>query len=318
MDRDREQTRADKKQTGTDESGQKQAETDGSGQKQTETDESGQKQTEIDEEQKRTDSKTGKDEGAGNGMTEDEIWEKRFRELAKKSYDSGCYTFTPFLSLDKLALFYRMEKELSYAGCCLSGGVEGAERQVVRFGDAQAFGYETDFPIVCLLVEALAPKFAEELTHRDFLGALMNLGIERELIGDIVVREKSGCIFCLERIAGYLTENLTRIRHTGVRLTVSDVVPETAKPRYSEEQVIVTSVRIDALIAKCYHLSRSESAGLFAAKKIFVGGRQCESAGYLCKDGDIVSVRGYGRFAVCGNFGVTGKGRVRVTLKIYR
>ncbi|MCM1539123.1 MAG: YlmH/Sll1252 family protein [bacterium] len=251
-------------------------------------------------------------------MTEDEIWEKRFRELAKRSYDGGCYTFTPFLGPDKLALFYRMEKELSYAGCCLSGGVEGAERQVVRFGDVQAFGYEADFPIVCLLAEVPAPKFAEKLTHRDFLGALMNLGIERELIGDIVVGEKSACIFCLERIAGYLVENLTKVRHTGVRLTVSDVVPETAKPRCSEEQVIVSSERIDALVAKLYHLSRSGSAELFAAKKIFVGGRQCENAGYLCKDGDIVSVRGYGKFVVCGDFGVTGKGRIRVTLKIYR
>lgn len=251
-------------------------------------------------------------------MTEDEVWEKRFRELAKKSYDGGCYTFTPFLSLDKLSLFYRMEKELSYAGYCLSGGVEGAERQVLRFGDAKTFGYEVDFPISCLLAEPAAPKFAEELTHRDFLGALMSLGVERELIGDMIVREKSCCIFCLERIAGYLAENLTKVRHTGVRLTVLTEMPETAKPLYQEEQVIVSSERIDALIAKLYHLSRSESAGLFPAKKVFVGGRQCESAGYLCKDGDIVSVRGYGKFIVCGDFGVTGKGRLRVTLKIYR
>ncbi|MBD5482356.1 MAG: hypothetical protein HDR15_07530 [Lachnospiraceae bacterium] len=251
-------------------------------------------------------------------MTEDEVWEKRFRELAKKSYDGGCYTFTPFLSPDKLALFYRMEKELSYAGYCLSGGVEGAERQVLRFGDVKVFGYEADFPIVCLLAEPCAPKFAEELTHRDFLGALMNLGIERELIGDMVVREKTCCIFCLDRIAGYIAENLTRVRHTDIRLTVLEEAPETAKPLYQEEQVIVSSERIDALIAKLYHLSRSESTQLFRAKKIFVGGRQCENAGYLCKDGDIVSVRGYGKFLVCGNFGITGKGRLRVTLKIYR
>lgn len=251
-------------------------------------------------------------------MTEDEVWEKRFRELAKKSYYSGCYTFTPFLSPDKLALFYRMDKELSYAGYALSGGVEGAERKVLRFGDVKTLGYEEEFPIVCLLAEPLAPKFAEELTHRDFLGALMNLGIERELIGDMVVREKTCCIFCLDRIAAYIAENVTRVRHTGVRVTVLDEAPETAKPLYQEEQVIVSSERIDALIAKLYHLSRSESAELFRAKKIFVGGRQCENAGYLCKDGDIVSVRGYGKFLVCGDFGITGKGRLRVTLKIYQ
>lgn len=250
-------------------------------------------------------------------MTEDEVWERRFRELAEKSYYNRCYTFTSFLSQDKLALFYRMEKELSYAGCHLSGGVEGAERQVLRFGDVKMLGYEEEFPIVCLLAEPSAPKFAEELTHRDFLGALMNLGIERELIGDIVVREKTCCIFCLDRIAGYIAENLMRVRHTAIRITVLDEAPETAKPRYREEQVIVSSERIDALIAKLYHLSRSGSAELFRAKKVFVGGRQCESPGYPCRDGDIVSVRGYGKFVVCGDFGITGKGRLRVTLKIY-
>lgn len=250
-------------------------------------------------------------------MTEDEVWEKRFRELARRSYDSGCYTFTPFLGMDKQAVFHRMEKELSYAGFALSGGVEGAERQVLRFGDAAAFGYETEFPIVCLLAEPAAPKFAEELTHRDYLGALMNLGIERELIGDMVVRGKTCCIFCLERIASYVIENVTKVRHTAVRLTVPDEVPDSAKPQYREEQVVVSSGRIDALVAKLYHLSRSGSADLFRAKKIFVNGAQCENAGYLCKDGDIVSVRGYGKFCVCGDFDMTAKGRMRVTLKIY-
>lgn len=250
-------------------------------------------------------------------MTEDEVWEKRFRELARRSYDSGCYTFTPFLGMDKQAVFHRMEKELSYAGFALSGGVEGAERQVLRFGDAAALGYETEFPIVCLLAEPAAPKFAEELTHRDYLGALMNLGIERELIGDMVVRGKTCCIFCLERIASYVIENVTKVRHTAVRLTVPDEVPDSAKPQYREEQVVVSSGRIDALVAKLYHLSRSGSADLFRAKKIFVNGAQCENAGYLCKDGDIVSVRGYGKFCVCGDFDMTAKGRMRVTLKIY-
>ncbi len=250
-------------------------------------------------------------------MTEDEVLEKRFRELARRSYDSGCYMFTPFLGMDKQALFYRMEKELSYAGTALSGGVEGAERQILRFGDASALGYETAFPIVCLLAKPNNLKFAEELTHRDYLGALMNLGIERELIGDIVIRERTCCIFCLDRIAPYIVENLTQVRHTGVHVTKTDEIPETAKPQYREEQIVVSSGRIDALVAKQYHLSRSSSAELFRSKKIFVGGRPCENTAYLCRDGDIVSVRGYGKFRVCGDFGITGKGRLRVTLKIY-
>lgn len=250
-------------------------------------------------------------------MTEEEIWGKRFRELADRAYSGSCYAFTTFLGADKIALFYRMEHELSYAGYTLSGGISGAERQVLRFGDPGQLGYEEDFPITCLVVQPLAPKFAEELTHRDFLGALMNLGLERELIGDIIVREKTAYIFCLTRVAGYISDNVTKIRHTNVKIQIAESVPKEAAPVFREESLIVSSERLDAVIAKLYHLSRSQSIELFRGKKIFVSGRQCENNSYLCKEGDVVSVRGYGKFIFCGVGSMTGKGRFHVSVRVY-
>ncbi len=250
-------------------------------------------------------------------MTEEKLWEQRFRELAQKAYNGSCYLFTPFLGLDQIALFCRMKQELSYAGYALFGGVEGAERAVIRFGDAAQLGYEEEFPIVCLTVRPRVPKFAEELTHRDFLGALMNLGIERGLIGDIAVKEGNGYIFCLARIADYIRDNLTRVRHTDVRVEIAGCVPQELRPTFREETLVVSSERIDAVAARLFHLSRSQSTELFRAKKIFVNGSQCENGSYLCRPGDVISVRGYGKFRFCGAGSMTGKGRCRVQVKVY-
>ena len=97
----------------------------------------------------------------------------------------------------ELSSFYEEKRSLEYAKPTVFGGTEASERAVVRFGDPEAFGYEEDFPIDILAIVPLADKFADDLTHRDFLGALMSLGIERSLLGDIIVTGKKAYLFCL-------------------------------------------------------------------------------------------------------------------------
>lgn len=250
-------------------------------------------------------------------MTEEEVLQKRLTELAQKSYQNGIYTFTNFLSQAQLEIFGQMKRELSYAGITLFGGMEETERQVVRFGSQEQLGYEEAFPIVCLVMEPLILKFADELTHRDFLGALMNLGIERELLGDIIVRERTGYLFCLERIAPYIMEQLDQVRHTHVRVYEAKELPDSIHPVLKEQTIVVNAERLDAVIAKLYHLSRSQSLTLFREKKIFVNGRQCENNSYVCKEQDSVSVRGYGKFLFAQILGTTGKGRLSIRIMQY-
>ena len=82
----------------------------------------------------------------------------------------------------------------------LFGGAAGAERVMIRFGDEESLGYEQPFPIAIIKAEPVSPKFAEKLTHRDFLGAILNLGIERSTVGDIIVRESTAYFFVKEDI----------------------------------------------------------------------------------------------------------------------
>lgn len=250
-------------------------------------------------------------------MQPDNLLKSRFKDLAQKSYQSNVYTFTGFLSLAELADFYAMERELSFVPYTLSGGYQGAERAMLRFGSEELFGYTEEFPIVCLKIEPLLQKFADDLNHRDFLGALMNLGIERSTLGDILLKETTGYLFCTETIAPFILEQLTKIKHTNVKCTRTIEIPAEKEEDLEEVKIQIMSERIDGVIARVYRFSRSESAEQFRQKKIFVNGRLCENNSYLLKEKDTVTVRGYGKFIFAGNKNYSKKGKMNAVVLLY-
>ena len=243
--------------------------------------------------------------------------QKRFCELAERSFSQNIYTYTSFLSLPEQDLFHRMESELQYAGVTLYGGAQGCDRRMLRFGSSSRMGFEEEFPIRCIAAEPRQEKYSQELTHRDYLGALMNLGISRELLGDIFVKEKVGYFFCTERIAPFLVEELTRIRHTAVSCRILQEWADCLKKEVSIRKVGVAGERLDSILAKAYNLSRSQSQMLFSAGNIYVNGRLCENTGYRPKNMEEISVRGYGKFRYRGAEGLTKKGKLSVILEIY-
>lgn len=242
---------------------------------------------------------------------------KRFRELAEKCYMQNVYCFTGFLGIAELDAFYQMQAEISYVPYTVFGGNAGCERQMIRFGSEEMLGYEEDFPIVCLQIRPLIEKFADELTHRDFLGACMHLGIERSTIGDILVRGKCAYLYCSGTIAPYITDNLTRIRHTNVSCSVFTGEAGSLAPGLEPKEYQVASERIDAVVAKAYNLSREKSLLLFREKKIFVNGRQQENNSAVPKAGDVVSVRGHGKFIYHGMTHATRKGKCNIRVEFY-
>ena len=157
---------------------------------------------------------------------ETELLKKRFAELSNKSYNAGIFTFTDFLGLAEQAVFETVKRQLGGVKYTAFGGADGAERVMLRFGDVGDLGYEVPFPITALKISPKDKKFAEKLTHRDFLGALLNLGIERSCLGDIVITDNEGYLFCKENIAEYLASELFRVRRTEVTVSVANTLPE--------------------------------------------------------------------------------------------
>lgn len=250
-------------------------------------------------------------------MDEKELQQIRNRliELADKAYSRNIYTYTPFLGLAEQQAFYAAEREVSYAGVRMEGGSALSERKIIRFGDP---GYDENFPIATVKISPKTPKFAENLTHRDFLGAVMNLGIERDVVGDIFLQdEKSALLFCHENIADYIVENLDRVRHTNVacKRTEGEFVMQSAEPE--RISVTVASPRVDGMISKVYNLSREESRNLFNNGRIFINGIQTENASCQLKEEDAVTVRGYGKFIFYGKMGASRKGKDRVEVGVF-
>ena len=163
----------------------------------------------------------------------------------------------------------------------------------------------------------MAEKFAEPLTHRDYLGALLNLGIERSLIGDIVVREKKAYVYCVDSIEAFLRENLTKVKHTYVKAQAVSLELEDVQPVLKPLRLNVASERLDVLTAALTGSSRSQVLELFRAKKIFVNGKVNENNSGTLKAGDVLSIRGTGKFIYDGVQAETRKGRAVVSVRQY-
>lgn len=249
-------------------------------------------------------------------MTQDDILlKKRFAELAARAVGRDCFVFTDFLGLAEQSVLSEC-REAKEANVTLFGGISGCERVMARFGDPEQLGYEEDFPIVCIEAAPVAPKFADLLTHRDILGALMNLGIEREVIGDIFLRDGKAYLFAEEKIVPFLLENFTRAKHTELKLSKT-TPPEGLLIRTEPMTVQVSGERLDAVIARVFGLSREEAQSLFPKGLVFLCGRCVGSVSALPHDGDIVSVRTYGRFLYRGVTSLSKKGKLNVQIEKY-
>lgn len=249
------------------------------------------------------------------GMTaeEKELYH-RMLELSHRSQQRGIYTESLFLTEGE-------QESLSFLSFPtpprFEGGYEDGERRLAVFGDEGEIGYPWPSVISLLKIAPKMQKYADSLTHRDFLGAMMNLGIKRELLGDIVLAGNEGFVFVLEHIAPYIRENLKRVRHTDVCVEIAESLPENAGKNLEEKQVVAASSRLDALIAAVWNLSRAEAKDLVEKEKVTVRGRLMTDPAKEITEGDRISVRGFGRFIFSGKTGETKSGRSRVNIKLY-
>lgn len=239
------------------------------------------------------------------------------KDLADRSYRTNTYTFTDFLSLADLSDFLNASLDFRFIPYTIYGGNEACERKMIRFGSEDLFGYEEQFPITVLEIKPVMSKFSDELNHRDFLGSLMNLGIERDTLGDIFVKDNSAILFCKDSMADYIIENLYKIKHTQVSVSKVSNDREVSLCEKKEMSVSVASERIDSVVARVYNLSRSESAELFVSGKIYLNGRLMENESRKLSPGDVVSVRGHGKFSFVEFGGLSKKGKQYVKVEVY-
>lgn len=248
-------------------------------------------------------------------MENNELIKKRLMDLADKAYKNNCYTYTNFLNLSELDTLYQIRKEIDFICHQSFGGNPMCERQIVCFGSEKELGYSPSYPIVLITIRPLIEKFADSFTHRDFLGAIINLGIERNTLGDIFIKNNIGYLFCHTKIADYILENLQKVKHTHVKCLVGEMDFSDLEPVYEEIKLSVASERIDAVVAGILNLSRSKTIELFRSRKIFVNSHLVENNDFKLDCNAIISVRGYGKFIYEGIITVTKKNKYLIIVK---
>lgn len=241
--------------------------------------------------------------------------QKRFEDLAQRSNERGYCVYSDFLGISEISEFFACRFPVSVN---LWGGYEGAERAVACFGNREYFNDNADYPIKCISILPVNQKFADDLTHRDFLGSLMGLGIRREVLGDIIISRNCGYLFCLDTIADYILENLNQVKHTTVECRITDEIPQNALPQPENIELIVSSERLDVIVSAVYNLSRSKVLPYFEHERVFINGKVENKPSAIAKINDKISVRGFGRFIYKGVLRHTKKDRLVISIDIFR
>ncbi len=250
-------------------------------------------------------------------MTDEQILKAHLSDLARSAYQQNVYTYSNFLSPDELSLLDDIADDISYISHTCFGGNELSERQVVGFGSEKDFGYPGQFPISVIRITPLLAKFSDDLNHRDFLGALMHLGIERDVLGDIIIKDNTAYVFCLNKIADFICDELTKVKHTNIKCEITDLDIPALAPTLVDVEFPVSSLRLDGVIASLIKCSRKEALSLFEERRVTLNGKITGRNSTLLKDGDIFSVRGHGKFIFDHAGGNTRKGKTYVHIKKY-
>lgn len=190
------------------------------------------------------------------------------------------------------------------------GGYEGAERNLARFR-AHEYCQETEPPIV--LITAKAADKNAVISHRDVLGALMGLGIKREMTGDILPNKNIPQFFCHKSVSQHILLSLDKIGRYSVTLSVSDRA-ELHEPLYEKKEINVSSMRLDCIAAAAFSLSRTKAAEQIKKGLVFVNWREETDPSTELKTGDKLSMRGKGKAEVGELKGTSKKGRLFIEL----
>ena len=235
-------------------------------------------------------------------------------DLAKKAIKIGCAAsrfITPSETLSTLEHFAR-RREIDLA---FDGGFKDAERTRAVFRNHDWGEYNREDLFTAMRIE-YRPQ--DTLGHRDILGALMALGIERSTIGDILIADGRATLVCLPELSRYICENLTKAGHVGLR--VSEIKLDELPARHedlTEKTYTVASLRLDVVMCAAFGLSRTKAAQLIADSRAMLDHQLCLQPAKELKEGALLSVRGLGRAKLLEIGGMSRKGRLFVRIGLY-
>lgn len=225
--------------------------------------------------------------------------------------------YTDFLDIRQSKMLEKVMKELKLNNYLLYGGYSEAERNVLVIFPAKLedvfkqgqFDYNS-------IVEVIRIKLPNELkgmySHRDYLGAVIKIGMKREKVGDIITNNNGADLIVLKESAKYILEGLKGL----TRFSKSDFEEvkieelNIAEPKIQRLEIIVPSMRIDSIVSEAIRISRSKASDMIKEERVFINNELITKGAKEAKEGDKVTVRGKGRFKVGNVINTTKKGNL--------
>ncbi|MGH4120059.1 RNA-binding protein [Clostridium sp.] len=194
-----------------------------------------------------------------------------------------------------------------------SGIFKDADRRILAFSCTDE---PSEYPINLLEIRNKS-KFST-LLHKDYLGAIMSLGINREKLGDLIVQDEICYATVCSEISNYITSNLESIANCPCEACEYDYMNNNLPQRKFQEKIVIsTSCRLDGLVAAICNVSRNNSVGLISEGKVLLNYFQCFKKDETLKNNDTLTIRGYGKFKIREIIGTTQKDRLKIAILKY-
>lgn len=191
------------------------------------------------------------------------------------------------------------------------GIFEDSERRMVCFNN----NFNNQFPMKLIKIRNTS-KFSS-ITHRDYLGGLLALGIERNKIGDLFVDNDICYVAVCEEIESYITTNLQKISNVNCSTEVLDNFTLLPKAKFKEEIILVSSLRIDGVVSKITNLSRSKIDNFIDQGQVLVNYVKIKNKSFELKDKDKITIRGFGKYILGETIGKSKSGKIKIIVKKY-
>ena len=243
----------------------------------------------------------------------DRFFQDRLRDAASRALRDNAPTFLGFFDehqAKEAAAFLGARTPYSVA---FYGGYPSAERVMVGFFPSSKIELSL-FPITAITAEFPAEY---SVSHRDVLGSLMALGLQRETLGDILVEPGRAVTFCRCEIAPLVLQELDTIGGVGVRLQKGAQEPLPPLASFLHINDTISSPRLDCIVAVLARTSRGAAAELIKKELVAVNHTSCRLGNIEIKEDDILSIRGYGKFRIDSIGPLTRKGRLRFCARKY-
>lgn len=240
----------------------------------------------------------------------DELLKARLKDICNETNNKNIPSFLGFLNEAEFSICKTI-LDSNHIKYTFWGGYEQAVKKYVCV--LPDWADTADFPFCCVRFDFNSNY---SLSHRDFLGKLMSMGLSREKIGDIIVNEGNAFVFLANSIASFCVDNISKVGSVGVSVSLCDE-PEIRQKEFLSIRKVVSSKRADCVVSAVCNLSRQKAKEFILSGKMIINYKVCQNISQPVADSDVLSLRGYGKFVVKSTSGTTKKDRIVLELDKY-